>query len=161
MNKFKLKSHRQILNIRIILCIFLVFQNLPSSIFGQTEASPVKLTVNVTGLHNDQGQVLISIYNQSEGFPKKPAKALRSERIKIKGGTAVATFALTPGDYAIAVVHDENSNQDLDTNMVGLPKEGVGVSNNVKGFMGPPKYEDAKFKLNIDGKTIEVKINYL
>ena len=29
----------------------------------------------------------------------------------------------------------------------GIPKEAYGCSNNAKGFMGPPKYEDAKFML--------------
>ncbi|TGL98022.1 DUF2141 domain-containing protein [Leptospira barantonii] len=152
---------KKILNILFLLCIYSTLHFLSHPIFAQTPTGVAQLTVQVTGLHNNQGQVLISAYDRSEGFPKKPAKALKSERVKIKDGAAVVTFSLPPGEYAIAAAHDENANNELDTNLVGMPKEGVGVSNNVKGFMGPPKYEDAKFQFTANGKTIEIKINYL
>ena len=45
-------------------------------------------------------------------------------------------------------VHDENENNKLDTNFLGIPKESFGCSNNAKGFMGPPKWEDAKFEIS-------------
>lgn len=154
------------LNILFLLCIFFAFNGVSLPVFAQTPTGEYaiassQLTVKVTGLRNAQGQVLISAYDRSEGFPKKPAKALRSARVKIEDGTAVVVFSLPPGEYAVAAAHDENANNELDTNLVGMPKEGVGVSNNVKGFMGPPKYDDAKFKFTANGKTIEIKINYL
>jgi uncharacterized protein (DUF2141 family) len=54
-------------------------------------------------------------------------------------------------------VHDENDNKKMDTNFIGIPKEDFGCSNNATGFMGPPKYEDAKFMLE-ENKTIDIKI---
>lgn len=45
----------------------------------------------------------------------------------------------------------------MDTNFFGIPKEDYGCSNNARGFMGPPKYDDAKFQLS-ENKTIEIKI---
>ena len=58
------------------------------------------------------------------------------------------TFKEIPkGEYAVAVFHDKNSNEKMDVNFLGIPKEAYGCSNNAKGFMGPPKYEDAKFLL--------------
>ena len=50
--------------------------------------------------------------------------------------------------------HDENANGKIDRNFVGIPKEGYGTSNDAKGFMGPPKYEDAKFELTADKKLV-------
>jgi uncharacterized protein (DUF2141 family) len=38
----------------------------------------------------------------------------------------VLSFHIKPGKYAIAVIHDENCNGKLDTNMFGIPKEGYG-----------------------------------
>ena len=49
----------------------------------------------------------------------------------------------------------------MDTNFLGMPKEGVGASNDAKGFMGPPKYQDAKFRLTTDAQKIVIPMHYL
>ena len=61
------------------------------------------------------------------------------------------------GSYAISTYHDENDNDKLDKNIVGIPKEAYGFSNDATGFMGPPKWEDAKFDLKED-KTITINL---
>jgi uncharacterized protein (DUF2141 family) len=48
----------------------------------------------------------------------------------------------------------------MDTNLLGIPKEGVGASNDARGHFGPPKYEDAKFKL-AGNLTIKIIMTYL
>ena len=68
------------------------------------------------------------------------------------------TFTDIPeGTYAISFIHDENDNGKMDTNFMGIPKEDYGCSNNAKGFMGPPKWKDAKFELKSD-KTIDITL---
>lgn len=54
------------------------------------------------------------------------------------------------GTYAIAISQDVNGNGKQDTNWIGIPKEPYGFSNNAKGKMGPPDFEDAKFELTKD-----------
>src|SRR5438552_3406736 len=49
------------------------------------------------------------------------------------------------GVYAVACFHDENGNGKLDTGLFGIPKEATAASNDAKGTMGPPKFNDAKF----------------
>jgi len=44
----------------------------------------------------------------------------------------VAFTDLHDGVYAVSVFHDENENQKLDKDFVGIPKEGYGASNNPK-----------------------------
>ena len=65
---------------------------------------------------------------------------------------------LPEGVYAISAYHDENENQKLDTGWFGIPKERYGCSNDAKGNMGPPKYEDAKFQLS-NHKSLSIKLN--
>lgn len=66
---------------------------------------------------------------------------------KVEGGRAVCVFAnLPPGTYSGGAFHDANDNGKLDTNWIGIPKEGVASSNNAKGRMGPPKFKDASFE---------------
>ena len=62
------------------------------------------------------------------------------------------------GTYAVSFVHDKNSNGKMDKNFMGIPKEDYGCSNNAKGFMGPPKWEDAKFELKGADKSITISL---
>src|SRR5690348_8166577 len=104
--------------------------------------------VEVVGLRNSRGQVSCSLYSSAEGFPKKIQNAVVHIVTPISDQKAVCEFpGIAPGTYAVSVYHDENSNGKLDTNFLGIPREGVGASNNAKGHMGPPKYESAKFEL--------------
>ncbi|MFT6959309.1 MAG: hypothetical protein ACJA17_000397 [Polaribacter sp.] len=113
------------------------------------------LTVNIAGLHSDNGSLLVGIYSTKEDFLKKPFK---SAIIKIINKKSMVIFKDIPkGAYAVSFVHDENDNKKMDTNFIGIPKEDFGCSNNATGFMGPPKYEDAKFQLT-KNKTINIKI---
>ena len=113
------------------------------------------LTVHISGLNSDKGIVMIGIYNKKETFLKKQFKG---DLLKIQNKKAVVIFKNLPkGEYAVSFVHDENNNKKMDTNFFGIPKEDYGCSNNATGFMGPPKYDDAKFQFT-ENKTIEIKI---
>lgn len=119
------------------------------------------LTVKVWGLKK-QGKVFVYLYNKDDGFPTDPAKAFKTITLSVKeSDTLFAKFeGIAPGDYAVAVMHDENDNGQIDTNWIGIPKEGLGVSNNAKGVMGPPKFKDAKFAVPVTGKEMSIPIKY-
>jgi len=120
------------------------------------------LAIRVSGFHSDDGQVLLSVYRGEDGFPGEPDRAWKRIVTRISDGRAsVDLQSVPPGDYAIAVVHDENSNNTLDTSWIGIPKEGIGTSNNAKGRMGPPKYRDAKFTVTAAGALQSITIVYL
>ncbi len=128
------------------------------SIFVSTlgYAQSNKLIVNVTNFKNNQGKVMIGIYNGQENFMKKSVFRKSST---IQDNSAKVVFENLPsGEYAISLYHDENENNKLDTGWFGIPNEGYGCSNNAKGMMGPPKYEDAKFQLT-SYKEMTIKIN--
>jgi uncharacterized protein (DUF2141 family) len=113
------------------------------------------LTINISGLNSNKGTLLVGLYNEKESFLKKQFKG---DVVKIKDKKSIVIFKDLPkGEYAVSFVHDENDNKKMDTNMFKIPKEDYGCSNNARGFMGPPKYDDAKFQLTAN-KTIEIKI---
>jgi uncharacterized protein (DUF2141 family) len=119
-------------------------------------AQNVNLTVSVSGLKSNTGMVKVGLYNSDSTFLKSTYKSITSE---IKNNGATVTFVGIPkGDYGISTYQDENSNGKLDKNMIGIPSEDFACSNNAKGFMGPPKYEDAKFNIDKDSK-IDIKFN--
>jgi uncharacterized protein (DUF2141 family) len=134
---------------KIIIAIVLFISSLVS-------AQNVTLTVSISGLKNDTGFVQVGLFNSDGTFLKSAYKGVSSD---IKSNGATVTFLNIPkGKYAISAYHDKNKNGKLDTNFMGIPSEDFACSNDAKGFMGPPKYEDAKFDLNKDSK-IEVKFN--
>jgi uncharacterized protein (DUF2141 family) len=61
--------------------------------------------------------------------------------------------------YAVMVFHDENSNGKLDKNILGIPKEGYGASNNLARKMRPPTFDEARFSISSD-QSVEVKLFY-
>ncbi len=119
-------------------------------------AQNVNLTVKISGLKSNTGLVQVGLFNSEGTFLKKAYKGVSSE---IKSNGATVTFLNIPkGKYAISAYHDKNSNSKLDTNFIGIPKEDFACSNNAKGTMGPPKYEDAKFDLTKDSK-LDINFN--
>jgi uncharacterized protein (DUF2141 family) len=120
------------------------------------------LVLEIASFRNSDGVVAVALYDHDEGFPGKEENIVRAANAKIINGKAVVEFAeLAFGEYAISAFHDENSNSELDTNWMGIPKEGVGASNNAKGRMGPPRYKDAKFDFEKDDQKMEFDIAYI
>jgi len=124
-------------------------------------ADKCSLTIEINGLKNSKGAVLISLYDNKEAFPKDAARAVHNEKVTISNGKAKVTITnLNPGTYAVALLHDENNNLKMDFNIVGMPKEGYGFSNDAQGTFGPPSFEKASFKVLPQKKNISLKMKY-
>ncbi len=118
--------------------------------------------ISVVGLHNSKGRVGCSLYPSADGFPNKPDKAVRSIMVPIKDQKADCDFkGIAKGTYAVAVMHDEDSSGKMEFNDMGIPKEGVGASNDAKGAMGPPKFTDASFEYSGGRKDLTIHLDYL
>jgi len=90
------------------------------------------------------------------------SKAGKTAKSKIENGQAVCVFGdVAPGNYAIAVFHDNNGNGKLDRNFIGMPKEGVGASNGAVGKFGPPKFDDARFSYKGGQQRLTIHVRYL
>ena len=118
--------------------------------------------VEISGLRNEKGQVLCALFSSPDAFPTKADKAVARLTSKIAERQAVCDFAgVAPGTYAVSVVHDENSNGKLDRNFIGMPREGVGASNDARGHMGPPKFGAASFRYQSGWLDLKIHVNYL
>ena len=113
------------------------------------------LILKVTGLRSEKGQVKIAVFNSSEKWLGE--QPIYSSTINVDSQTVTWRINDVPyGDYGVAVFHDENSNGKMDKNVLGIPLEPYGFSNNVRITFGPPKWEEAKF--TVKGSTAEVSI---
>ena len=127
------------------------------SVIAQMPTQDSQIQVQIDGLRNNRGQVRCSLFSSPVGFPKDADKATAHAESAISDGRALCHFSgVTPGKYAISIFHDENSNGKLDTNFMGIPREGVGASNNAKGHFGPPTFGAAAF--SFAGGPLELKI---
>jgi uncharacterized protein (DUF2141 family) len=140
-----------------LLITLLLF--IPSAAAGEGRGS---LAVLVKGLRSEKGSVGVALYRTGDGFPMKPQKALRTLRAPARGGTASVLFEDLPlGTYAVSAFHDEDADGKLTTNWLGIPKEGVGASNDPKSRFGPPGFEDARFELSAPRLEIALTVRYL
>ena len=116
------------------------------------------LVVTVMDIKNKNGDILIGLYDSTSHFPRKAATG---KVAKVTDKEMQITFAnIKPGNYAVSVLHDENQNKDLDTNKLGIPKEGYGFSNNVTGIIGPPSFRKARFHVAAGDSAITIKMKY-
>ena len=126
-------------------------------------ASTATVTVRVTGARNAKGKIRAALFQGAEGFPNDASHAFRTQPADIDPQTLSAQIVFTDlpaGVYAVSVFHDENLNEKLDKNFMGMPKEGYGASNNPKKKMGPPSFEETKFQLSGKDQSLEIKLMY-
>lgn len=123
-----------------------------------THAQAASLELTVSGLNRAEGHVLVAVFDQADLWLK--GKPLRSARAKVEGGELKLQFDDLPEgvSLALSVVHDLNDNKRLDMNVMGMPTEPYGFSNNATGNFGPPSFEAAKLVLNGSTKH-SVKLN--
>ena len=132
---------------------------------GEIEAQSATngdITVVITKLRNTDGEVLISLYDKAEGFPKDRSTIIRTAAIPPDtSGQVTTVFEDLPlGEYAIAVLHDEDHSEDMTFGAFHLPKEGYCFSNNLKVRFKPPKFKKAKFTLDGASVTQTLQMRY-
>jgi len=135
--KFRIKNSRKIVLTCFIICLNTVFS------FAQN-----KLTIEIQDLRSDKGQILLALFNENE-------EKIGGEYGKIENKKCIIIFEnISKGNYAFRYFHDENNNDELDLNWLGIPKEGYGFSNNAVIKFGPPSFEEWLFPINENIKMI-------
>jgi uncharacterized protein (DUF2141 family) len=119
----------------------------------------VDLIVTVTGIKENKGSIRVGLFKSENDFLKK---AVYGETVKATGPEVVVVFKNLPeGEYGLSVIHDENDNGELDSNFMGIPKEGFAFGNDAMGTFGPPPYNDAKIKVDSKNVTQRIKMRYM
>ena len=124
-------------------------------------AAPVgPLDVALDHLRSAKGSIRVCLTADPDNFPNciddrhAVTRSIPADQHSFRFG------ALPRGDYAIAVIHDENNNAKLDT-FAGIPKEGFGFSRNPPIRFGPPRFTAARFTLDSDAEMQQVTMRYI
>lgn len=124
-------------------------------------ASAATLTVVAENVKKAKGNVIIAVYKGDNFLSKEDgSRAYEGWAPAQKGPVTITIENVEPGEYGFVVFHDANENQDLDTNFIGLPKEGIAFSNGAKINMGPPKIQEAAFNVDEPGTVQRVALDY-
>lgn len=115
------------------------------------------LQVNIDGLRHETGFVNVALFNSETHFLNTDAM-LSGKRLKANSTIRTRFTDLQPGTYAISVYHDANGNGKLDKNLLGMPTESYGFSNNAVGIGRAPSFSQAAFTLETVDKTISITL---
>jgi uncharacterized protein (DUF2141 family) len=118
--------------------------------------------VKILNIRNSTGTVACALFESSVGFPTEFLRdATNIMVIKIRHAQARCDFVdIPPGRYALVVIHDENMNNKLDTNWLGIPTEGYGFSNDAKAVLGPVSFSAASFPYEGQNMQLTIGLHY-
>ncbi|KZN40726.1 DUF2141 domain-containing protein [Pseudoalteromonas luteoviolacea] len=120
-------------------------------------AAELKLTIN--DVNAKPGKIYIEMFKGKQ--PYLAGDSYTATIVRAKNGTVSTQFNnLEPGNYAIRLFHDENNNAQLDTNLFGIPTEGVSFSNNATMQFGPPSYEEMTITISQGANAESMAISY-
>jgi uncharacterized protein (DUF2141 family) len=141
-----------------VLLALPVFAILTAVALAQSPSCP-GIHVKVLNIRNSTGTVDCALFDSPQGFPIEVLhSATKAMVMKIRHTEARCDFEdIPPGTYALAVIHDENMNGKLDSNWLGIPKEGYGFSNDAKVLLSAPSFSAASFQY--DGETLDLTIS--
>ncbi|UOY07126.1 DUF2141 domain-containing protein [Muricauda sp. SCSIO 64092] len=135
--------------------VFVLCTLISSLLINAQETQGATITVTIDNIVNDEGKVIIALHS-SETFMR--GEGIMSQESTITDGKVEFTFEGVPaGTYAIMALHDANSNNRMDYEANGMPKESYGMSGN-EMTMGPPNFEMAKF--NVTNEDLEFNIRF-
>ncbi len=136
------------INFLVIVCF---------SVFFWFELSAGEIRILVSNIEEKKGTIHYGVYNNPKLFPDENGKILGGfEEVSKVIEDGLLIDDLEESNYAIAIFHDKNSNDEFDT-FFSIPKEKFGFSNNARVFLGPPKFEDASIFVG-QNSSVEIMI---
>jgi uncharacterized protein (DUF2141 family) len=109
--------------------------------------------MEINNLESNNGPIYIRILDENEN------PVIVGTSLVDNYSTKISFDSIYPGRYAVQFYHDENQNGKLDMNLIGIPKESYGSSNDVKPLLGPPNFEKMLFNLTENKKIIMIPVN--
>ncbi|MGC1633671.1 MAG: DUF2141 domain-containing protein [Gelidibacter sp.] len=114
-----------------------------------------QLTIHISNIKILKGELIIGVFEKEATF-LKDGEAFKNYTIVVDKATETIIIKDLPkGEYAVSLYHDENSDGECNRNMLGIPKEGYGFSNNIKPKFSAPSYQDCKFQFD-NNKVLDI-----
>ncbi len=129
---------------------------------GESSANDsISVYVTIEGFKNEEGICRLLLFESEKGFPDSHEYAVLMLNENIQGKTVKFSFKIKSGKYAISILHDANSDGEMDKTWYGKPKEGFGVSNNPEVGFSSPDFEESAVNLDGNNNYLVIRLNYL
>ncbi|WP_349513339.1 DUF2141 domain-containing protein [Erythrobacter sp. NFXS35] len=127
---------------------------------GAAPALADEVVITVIDLRSSKGVVRACMTTREDIFPKCIKDPGAHRTVVPAGEKVVIRFGnVKPGNYAIALLHDENENGKADRSL-GMPREGYGFSRDAPVKMAPPKFRDAVFAQGEGTNRMTIRMRY-
>ena len=121
-------------------------------VFSNQTIQANQLEFSIEGLKSAEGKVYVQLFQGKDNYQQH--RAAESRILNAQPGQLMLSFHNLPeGEYAVRLFHDENNNGQLETNLLGMPIEGYGFSNDAKPDYGPVVWKQVMFPVN-QSKTV-------
>lgn len=124
---------------------------------GARASEQHEIVVEVSNPRNDKGEMCMALFRDGKGYPSDLQNAVIRECVPVS--SMPWRVRAEPGDYAVAILHDEDGDRLMTSRLMGIPKEGYGFSNDPSAKLGPPAWKKAAFTLDAD-KRLAVRLIY-
>lgn len=114
--------------------------------------------MTVAGVRNAKGEVWVAVCSEAR-FLQETCEHMAHAPAR-DGEVVVRIEGVPPGVWSAQAFHDEDGNGKIGTNMLGIPTEGLGFSNDVRFRFGPPRFGEAAFQLSPAGGQIRFSLRY-
>lgn len=117
----------------------------------------------IDNIRSQQGHIVVAVFDGEESFKKdRPFIRKRCGKTEMENGVMTVPLTLSPGKYGIAILDDENDDDDITTNIIGYPQEGFGFSGYFHSGLSRPKFDEFAFYVPGSLKTnIHCRIKYM
>lgn len=123
--------------------------------------NPVRLHVAVSNLRNDRGLLTLTVYGDNPADFLVSGKKLARIRTPARSGVTEICIAVPRRpSYAIALFHDENGDRRFNRNLIGMPTEGFGISNDADTTLGLPNHDSARFTAEPGDNRQSIAVRY-
>jgi len=139
-----------------VCILFLIFA------FGMSVKSQ-NVEITLTDVRSTKGQIVVSAFTDNQSFINNKMFMMKNfAKTNMSNGKMTVKFDIEPGTYGFVILDDENSNNEMEYNFLGIPKEGFGFSNYIHSGFKRPNFDDFKIKINKNQNVrITIKTTYM
>ncbi|MEM6830192.1 MAG: DUF2141 domain-containing protein [Bacteroidota bacterium] len=135
-----------------------IFLSIVLSATSYSQAALSDLTIRVENIKSSQGNMKVGLFDNPGHFLNESESVIGVQKDVESSTVTFNIKGIKRGVYAVSIYHDENGNDELDTNIFGIPKEPYAFSNNAKGAFGPPSFQDCQFTIDLDHEEIIITL---
>ncbi|HEX3406868.1 MAG TPA: DUF2141 domain-containing protein [Caulobacteraceae bacterium] len=129
------------------------------ALLAAQSARAADIEVDVTGVEQARGHVRVAICTQDTFL--KQSCPYEGAAAATPGVTVVKVDGVRPGVYAAQVFHDDTDAGVVHQNLLGIPREAVGFSNDAPLHLSGPRFSEAAFQVRASAARITLKLRRL